>query len=64
MFTLHPAFWSVSSDQSALGALIKFKGTSLVVQWVRLHAPNAGGTGSIRGWRTGSHMLQRKPGTA
>ena len=30
----------------------KFKknvGTSLVVQWVRLHVPNAGGLGSIHG---------------
>ena len=26
-----------------------FQGTSLVVQWVRLHAPNAGGPGSIPG---------------
>ena len=26
--------------------------TSLAVQWLRLHAPNAGGTGSIPGWGT------------
>ena len=25
------------------------QGTSLAVQWLRLHAPNAGGTGSISG---------------
>ena len=25
-------------------------GTSLVVQWLRIHAPNAGGTGSVPGW--------------
>ena len=31
-------------------------GTSLVAQWVRLHAPNAGGPGSIPGQRTRSHM--------
>ena len=31
-------------------------GTSLVVQWVRLCAPNAGGLGSIPGWGTRSHM--------
>ena len=30
--------------------------TSLVVQWVRLHAPNAGGLGSIPGQGTGCHM--------
>ncbi|TEA31318.1 hypothetical protein DBR06_SOUSAS710082, partial [Sousa chinensis] len=31
---------------------------SLVVQWVRLHSPNAGGPGSIPGQGTGSCMLQ------
>ena len=31
-------------------------GTSLVVQWVRFHAPNAGGPGSIPGQGTRSHM--------
>ena len=31
-------------------------GTSLVVQWVRLCAPNAGGLGSIPGLGTRSHM--------
>ncbi|TEA39008.1 hypothetical protein DBR06_SOUSAS1710102, partial [Sousa chinensis] len=29
---------------------------SLVVQWVGLHAPNAGGPGLIPGWGTRSHM--------
>ena len=32
------------------------QGTSLVVQWVRHHAPNAGGPGSIPGRGTRSHM--------
>ena len=27
-------------------------GTSLVVQWLRLHALNAGGIGSVPGWGT------------
>ena len=31
-------------------------GTSLVVQWIRLRAPNAGGLGSIPGQGTRSHM--------
>ena len=35
-------------------------GTSLMVQWLRLQAPNAGGLGSIPGQGTRSHMLQRK----
>ena len=35
-------------------------GTSLVVQWLRLHASNAGVLGSILGWETQSHMLQLK----
>ena len=38
----------------------KKKGTSLVVQWLRLHVPNAEGLGSISGQRTGSHMPQLK----
>ena len=33
-------------------------GTSLVVQWLRLHAPNAGGQGSIPGQGTRAHMPQ------
>ncbi|TEA37608.1 hypothetical protein DBR06_SOUSAS5310035, partial [Sousa chinensis] len=33
---------------------------SLVVQWLRLHAPNAGGPGSIPGWGPRSHMPQLK----
>ncbi|TEA38501.1 hypothetical protein DBR06_SOUSAS110406, partial [Sousa chinensis] len=38
---------------------------SLIVQWLRLHAPNAGGPGSIPGQRTRSQMLQpRSPHAA
>ena len=36
-------------------------GTSLGVQWLRLRAPKAGGTGSIPGQETRSHMLLLKP---
>ena len=37
--------------------ILKFiSGTSLVVQWVRLHAANAGGPGSIPDLGTRSHM--------
>ena len=32
--------------------------TFLVVQWLRLCTPNAGGLGLIPGQRTRSHMLQ------
>jgi len=35
-------------------------GTSLVVQWLRLLAPNAVGLGSIPGQGTRSYMLQPK----
>ena len=35
-------------------------GTSLVVQWLRLCASNAGGPGSVSGQGTRSHMLQLK----
>ena len=37
-----------------------YTGTSLVVQWLRLHAPNAGGPGSIPGPGTRSHVPQLK----
>ena len=36
----------------------KAQGSSLEVQWVRLHAPNAGGPGLIPGRGTMSHMPQ------
>ena len=36
----------------------KWKVTSLVVQWLRHHAPNAGGPGSIPGQGTRSRMPQ------
>ena len=39
-------------------------GTSLVVQGLRLGAPNAGGLGLIPGQGTRSRMLQLRPGTA
>ena len=32
------------------------RGTSLVAQWLRLHAPNSGGPGSIPGQGIRSHM--------
>ena len=38
--------------------------TYLVVQWLRLHTPNAGGLGSIPGQGTRSHMPQLSPDTA
>ena len=41
-----------------------FTGTSLVVQWLRLQAPNARGPSSIPGQGTISHMPQLRPGAA
>ena len=35
-------------------------GSSLVVQWLRLHAPNSGGLGSTPGQGTRSHMPRLK----
>ena len=35
-------------------------GTSLVIQWFRLQAPNAGGLGSIPGQGTRSHVAATK----
>ena len=39
-------------------------GTPLVVQWLRLRAPKAGGLGSMSGQGTSSHMPLLRPGTA
>ena len=36
-------------------------GTSLLVQWLKLRAPNAGGLGSNPGQGTRFHMLQLRP---
>ena len=43
-----------------LGVKTTRMGTSVVLQWLRLHAPNAGGPGSIPHRGTRSHMLQLK----
>ena len=40
------------------------RGTSLVVQGLRLRVRNAGGLGSIPGQGTRSHVLQLKPSVA
>ena len=39
-------------------------GTSLVVQWLRLHAPDAGALGLILSKGTISHIAQLRSGTA
>jgi len=36
-------------------------GTSLVVQWLRLCSPSAGGLGSTLGQETRAYMLQLRP---
>ena len=51
------------SEEETFGPLtLKNKGigTSPVVQWLRLHTPNAWGLSSIPDQRTRSHMLQRR----
>ena len=47
--------FSFAGDKNILNS-----GISLVVQWLRLCAPNAGGPGSIPGQGTRSHVLQLK----
>ena len=39
-------------------------GTSLVIQWLRLHIPKAGGLGSTPSQGTRSHMMQLKSSNA
>ena len=50
------------SATSAGGRSGSSRGTSLVAQWIRLCAPNAGGPGSIPGQGTRSHMPQLRVG--
>ena len=67
-FTQRSQDWGVSpgdwgahdKPDKTISYLIKKKvsGTSLVVQWLRLQAPSAGGLGSISGHGTRSHMPQ------
>ena len=46
------------SWQFSLVLKTEILGISLVVQWLELHIPNAGGLGSIPGQGTRSHVLQ------
>ena len=53
------------SEGERKSLLMKVKeGTSLVVQWLRLCTPNAGGLGSIPGQGARSHMQQLRPSEA
>ena len=47
-------------DHKELDVTEQQQGLSLVVQWLRLHAPNAGALGSIPAQGTRSHMPQLK----
>ena len=46
-------YWYCHIWNKNWGTLKIFGGTSLAVQWLRLHASTAGGTGTIPGQRTG-----------
>jgi len=48
---MHQNVWSIKQKKPGIG-------TSLVVQWLRLHAPSAEGPGAISGQGTRSHKLQ------
>ena len=48
----------------SLNMAIESAGTSLVVQWLTVHVPNAGNLGSIPGQGTRSHVLQVRVGMA
>ena len=54
MYTLA---WMVSKHYSKREDL----GTSLVVQWLGIHIPSAGGLGLIPAWGAGSHILKLDP---
>ena len=53
------------TEVHAVGTMsVRIPGTSLVVQWLRLCTPKAGGLDSIPGQGTRFHMLQLRPGAA
>ena len=52
------------SPWQILNTKILSVGTSLVVQWLRLHTPNSKGPGLIPSQEIRSHMLQRRPRAA
>ena len=61
---LNSLLMKVKEESEKVGLKLSIQRDSLVVQWLRLHAPNAGPLGSIPGQGTRSHMLQLRPGTA
>ena len=50
--------YPVRSQEKEKWARRNVAGSSLVVQWLRLYAPNTGGQGLVPGHGTKSHMLQ------
>ena len=50
----------INTHQAFKCSISVHSGDSLVVQWLRVCAPNAGGPGSISGQGTRSRMLQLK----
>ena len=54
------SLWSCKKSSITEWLSTHAQGTSLAVQWLRLHAPNAGGPGSIPGQGTRSIITQLK----
>ena len=54
----------VKEESEKVGLKLSIQRDSLVVQWLRLHAPNAGGPHSLPGQGTRSHMLHLRASTA
>ena len=52
------SIWVVITEKSSNLFILRFPGTSLMVQWLSLHSPNAEGLGSIPSWGTRSPILQ------
>ena len=62
---IYPLFWhriptTLGISEVTRSTKMSLVGTSLVVQWLRRHAPSVGGPGLIAGQRTRTHMLQQK----
>ena len=59
-YHINKNIYSTRLEERLSNLAIRCTGTSLVVQWLRCHTPNAGGPESIPGLGTRSHMLQLK----
>ena len=63
-YHINKNIYSTRLEERLNNLAIRCTGTSLVVQWLRCHTPNARGLNSIPGQGTRSHMPLLRPEVA